>query len=230
MPSPLAGKGCLPWGSQRAGAASSLVPAALHHSQLHPAPAAPRERSPSILPREKPCPEHLTLLGAPADVSPLGHGSKGSWKRRSPMAPGTTFPGLTWSLPFEVTLQPRPLLWGTGLSKTGRARGMPGKGIYVRWLPARLSLSHHCGSWAGLLPPDLCTSPQPARGHKLPRVTQHRGLAWEKTSGLGGTGLRPTGQSLGARRGQSSPGSKGCSQNPPGEGVFEVLVLGGSCL
>lgn len=35
-------------------------------------------------------------------------------------------------------------------------------------------------------------------GMRLPRVTQHQGLAWEKTSGLGGAGLRPMGQSLGA--------------------------------
>lgn len=55
--------------------------------------------------------------------------------------PGTTFPGLTCPFSFEVTLQPQPLLWGTGLSKAGRACGMPGKGIYVRWLPAKLSLA-----------------------------------------------------------------------------------------
>lgn len=50
-------------------------------------------------------------------------------------------PLLTWPPSFEVTQQPYPLLWGTGLGKADRARGMPRKGIYVWWLPARLSLA-----------------------------------------------------------------------------------------
>lgn len=57
-------------------------------------------------------------------------------------------------------------------------------------------------------------------------MTQHQGLAWEKTSGLGGVGLRPAGQSLRACPGQPSPGSKLCSLNPPGKGGFKALVLG----
>lgn len=83
------------------------------------------------------------LLRAPADVPPLGHGSKGSWKHQTPTAPhlGTTLPRLMWPLSFEVTPQPWSLLWGTGLCKAGRACGMPGKGIYVQWLPAKLSLA-----------------------------------------------------------------------------------------
>lgn len=58
-------------------------------------------------------------------------------------------------------------------------------------------------------------------------MTQCWGSAWEKTSGLGGAGLRPAGQSLGARRGQPSPGSKHRGQNPTGEGGIKALVFGG---
>lgn len=81
---PLAGKGCFPYGLQRADAAFSLVPAALHHSRLHPAPAVPRERGPSVPPREKPCPEHLMLLRAPADVLRLAMGQRGAGNAGAP--------------------------------------------------------------------------------------------------------------------------------------------------
>lgn len=104
----LAGKGCMPLALEQEGSASLLRPS---HPLFPATSCSSWQRSSS---GGKPCPEHPTLLRAPADVSALGPGSEGSWKCPSPTAqhPGTPFPQLTWSLALEVTVQPQPLLWG----------------------------------------------------------------------------------------------------------------------
>ena len=208
-----------PW-QGRAGAAFSLVPAALRPSQVHPSLAAPRERNPSVPPRRKLCPEHPMLLGASVAVPALGPGAKQSWKHRSPTAPhpGTTFPQ---RLSFEVTLQSRPLLWGNGDQQSRQSPWDAREEDLCLVAPcqAQSSITAAPGLGCCLLTSAPCCNLR--QGTRLPRVTQHQGLAWEKTSGLRGEGLRPAGQSLGAHRGQLSPGSKHCSQNPPGKEAFK---------
>lgn len=204
-----------------AGVASPLVPAA-RYFQPHP---APWEVSLSVPLRGKLCPEHLVLPGAPADMSPLGHGSQGSWKRRSPTVP---HPGTADVAPFlgsHIAAPTSPS--GNGALQGRQSRGMPGKRDLRLQAPcqalSRISAAPGLGCCL------LTSAPHRnlRRGTRPPRVTQHRARRGKRRQERGERGCDPWGRAS-VPAGVSLPSSRHRRQNPQGNEALNTPGLGGS--
>lgn len=153
------------------------------------------------------CPLWLQHPQGPVAVLSPGQSRAGNAEPHGPV-PWDHLPRAD-TVPFDVTLQPQPLLWGPGLCEAHKPSGCPGRGF----MPGGSSPG------ARLLPPDPSARCSPRRGHEAAPSDAAPGPCMGKDVRAGGQhGQR--GLNLGARWVQPSPAPKCCGQNPQGIYLF----------